>query len=322
MITIEEKQKILNSRLTEKTKQLLLEIDPCEFTDFYMEHGIRETCEKFGLTESRFYSYLKYFNIKKPPEAVKKSKTAATRRCCLERYGVVNGGGSKEAQQKIKETTKAHYGVECYFQTKQFIEYNKQHQINTYGGIGFASAELTKKQRQTMLEKYNVEVSMHSEEIKEKRNTLMLGKYGVRRYAQTRAFHKKARKRYCYNSVFFDSSWELALWIYATDHNERIERCPIQFEYEYENKNYSYTPDFLYKEHYVEVKGDNWFDKNGIMICPTDRTKDGHYAAKQKCGIRNNVIFYKKAEIKPYMEYCKNKYGSKEWYKQFLYKRR
>jgi hypothetical protein len=296
LITTEEKQKILNSRLAEKTKKLFLSIDPLEFYVYYSNHSIPETCKNFGLsTSNQLYTYCKYFNIKKSQEAVKQSKRASTVRTCLARYGVVNGGASKEAQQKIKETTRAHYGVDCYFQTKQFIEYNRQHQIDTYGGVGFASDELTEKQKQTMLEKYCVESPMHSTELKERLDKHMLEKYGVKRYAQTRAFHQKARKRYCYNSsVFFDSSWELALWVYATDHNEPIERCPAQFEYEREGKIYSYTPDFLYKGAYIEVKGDNWFDENGVMICPTDRSKDEHFTAKQECGIRNNVIFYKK----------------------------
>lgn len=44
------------------------------------------------------------------------------------------------------------------------------------------------------------------------------------------------RKRYLYQNQHFDSSWELALWIYAKDHNEEIEREPCCFEYEFEGK--------------------------------------------------------------------------------------
>lgn len=41
-----------------------------------------------------------------------------------------------------------------------------------------------------------------------------------------REIRRKACKKYNYEGQMFDSSWELALWIYAKDHNEEIERDP------------------------------------------------------------------------------------------------
>ena len=57
---------------------------------------------------------------------------------------------------------------------------------------------------------------------------------------------KEKRKRYVYQEIYFDSSWELALYIYAIDHNEEIVREPLRFEYYYDNKVFYYYPDFLY----------------------------------------------------------------------------
>lgn len=54
---------------------------------------------------------------------------------CLERYGVINGGGSEEALEKIKKTTKEKYGVDYYTQTNEYLEkaYITKKENHTFG---------------------------------------------------------------------------------------------------------------------------------------------------------------------------------------------
>ena len=212
-----------------------------------------------------------------------------------------------------------HFNGKHYFQTDEFKEKANKTKIAKYGHVNvgqFGSEEHTK----AMLTKYGVQTPMESDKIKTKLNESMIAKYGVNRYAKTLDFHKKARKLYKYNNISFDSSWELALYIYAIDHNEEIIRCPTQFIYYYNNKKHIYVPDFLYKNQLIEIKGDNWFDESGKMICAVDNTKNNLFYAKYLCGINNNVVFWKKDDIKFALNYCIIKYNNKKWYKQFIRK--
>lgn len=292
-----------------------------ELEKFYVDeyHSIRETCEQFNVTEGKLTTLLKYYKITKTKENIAKSKRDSSIRRNLKLYGVVNGGGSKQAQEKIKATMIEHFNGKHYFQTDEFKEKANKTKIAKYGhaNVGqFGSEEHTK----AMLTKYGVQTPMESDKIKTKLNENMIAKYGVNRYAKTLDFHKKARKLYKYNNISFDSSWELALYIYAVDHNEEIIRCPTQFIYYYNNKKHIYVPDFLYKNQLIEIKGDNWFDESGKMICAVDNTKNNLFYAKYLCGINNNVVFWKKDDIKFALNYCIIKYNNKKWYKQFIRK--
>ena len=102
-----------------------------------------------------------------------------------------------------------------------------------------------------------------------------LQKYGVENYFQTMEFHKEANLKYYFQGERFDSSWELALWIYAKDHGEEIQRCPCVFSYVYKNKHHKYFPDFLYKGELVEIKGNQLLDKDGNLIEMSSRKTNG-----------------------------------------------
>ena len=58
-----------------------------------------------------------------------------------------------------------------------------------------------------------------------------------------------------HNGVYFDSSWELAYWLYCVDHNIPIERNEKGFEYYIDDKRHLYYPDFIVNGEYVEIKG-------------------------------------------------------------------
>ena len=50
--------------------------------------------------------------------------------------------------------------------------------------------------------------------------------------------------------------------------------------------------------------------KYGKMICPYDRTQDDIYEAKYQCMIKNNIKLFLSNDIKFYINYIKEKYGS------------
>lgn len=243
------------------------------FESYYRAHSIRETQERFCLSEGQVLALAKYYDIKKTPEEVKRTKRESTVRRCQALYGTSNGGCSELALSKIKKTVKERYGMDSYFKTDEFKQKAKQTKIERYGRADVGQFG-TQEHKAAMIEKYGVEEAMQSPELRKRLDKVMLEKYGVNRYAKTLDFHKKARKLYKVDSgETFDSSWELALWIYAKDHGESITRCPTKFEYSFEGKKHWYVPDFLYNNKLVEIKGDNWVNKHDEFTHGDGKTK-------------------------------------------------
>ena len=101
-----------------------------------------------------------------------------------------------------------------------------------------------------------------------------------------------------YDNILFDSSWELAFYLYYKEHNLFIERCKEKRKYIYENKEYNYIPDFITNEGIIEIKG---YD--------TLRSK-----AKQEYNQDIKVLHYN--DIKYILDYIKDKYRT-DFYKKF-----
>ena len=129
-------------------------------------------------------------------------------------------------------------------------------------------------------------------------------------YAQTEESRANRKSMYLYDNELFDSSWGLALWIYAKDHNEEIIHEPIKLKYTYNNVEHYYYPDFKYKNSLIEIKGKQFFKNDGTMCNPYDPSQDGLFEAKHQCGLQNNVIFYGENEIRFAIDYVNSKYTS------------
>jgi hypothetical protein len=96
-----------------------------------------------------------------------------------------------------------------------------------------------------------------------------------------------------YKGFWCDSSWELAYVIYCLENHIRIQRNTKKFEYIFENKIYHYTPDYeLNDQRYIEVKGysnEKWPAKVEQFPC--------------------QLTILGKKEMKPILQYVRNKYG-------------
>ena len=154
------------------------------------------------------------------------------------------------------------------------------------------------KSKKTMFEKYGVENYSSTKECRNKVIKTNLNTYGVINYSQTSEFSKYHRKRIEYDSLTFDSNWEVILYKYCKKHNKEVEYQPnIHFEYYFENKLHYYQPDFLIEGKLYEVKGDQFFNGDK-MICPFDRNSDELFEAKHQCMIQNNVNILRGDDIK------------------------
>ena len=126
-------------------------------------------------------------------------------------------------------------------------------------------------------------------------------------------------RHYAYNNIIFDSSWELAYYIWLSDNNIAFEYQPnLNIKYfDTNNKQHTYLPDFYLTntKQIIEIKGNQAFNKDGLPIYANKYP----WFEKYDCMIKNNVTILKFKEIKPILNYVAKKYG-KYYLKSFMLK--
>lgn len=317
--------------IKDKAKQTCLEKYGTEFasqSENFKERS-RKTClEKYGVE----YSFSSENNINKSKQTCLEkygvdhySKSDSFKEkfkeTCQEKYGVNAPAQCPEIYQKLKNTCLEKYGVENYAKTEEFKEKFKETSIKRYGVENpIQNKEIIEKRIKTCQEKYGVNNYIETEEFKEISKKTCLEKYGVEHISKAHIIHIKASKKYKYNNITFDSSWELAYYIWLTDHKINFEYQPnIKFKYIANEKEHFYFPDFKIGNELIEIKGDHFFDKNGNFRCPfniLDENIQNEYKAKYECMLNNNIKIMRKNEIRNILYYIESRYG-KKYLKQF-----
>lgn len=193
------------------------------------------------------------------------------------------------ALEKRKQTNLKRYGLEntggmnrkleTEEQKKSRIEKSRKTKLERYGNAGYGNPT---KGKATKLERY-----------------------GDANYNN----QKLSKRKYLYDNIYFDSSWEIAFYIYLKDNQIAFEFHPdIFFKYDFNGKQHNYYPDFIVNNMPIELKGSQFFC-NGTMINPFDRSQDELYKAKYNCMIKNHVKIISNNEIKPYIDYINRTYG-------------
>ena len=256
-------------------------------------YGTKSTIQNQNVLNRRNNNNLIKYGVKNPIELdfvkdkVKKS--------ILEKYGVDNISKVDIIKQKKEETTLNNFGVKYYSQTDEYK--------NRY--------------KQTCLEKYGVENISQINEVKEKKKQTTFLHYGVENPNDSYEIQSLKCRKYNYNNICFDSSWEIVYYIWLKDNNVNFEYHPkYAFEYLFNNKIYKYQPDFLVENYFVEIKGEHFFDKYGNFINPYNKQLNEQYKEKYKCMLDNNIIIIRNCD--KYINYVDKKYG-KNYIKQFKY---
>lgn len=285
-----------------------------QYNDF-LEKCNKTKLERFGtlgisalpeIKEKLKRAHLKKYGVVHSSKSdVVKAKTAKTN---LERYGYTAAAKNEKVKKKLSVAMKANFSNKERY--KQIMEKREKTSIQKYGYTAAAKRLETRKKLSSIM-KAHFSNPKRKREILEKRYRTNLKRYGV---------SGAVTFRYIYKNVKFDSSWELAFYLYNLSLNKPIKRCTKSFEYEFEGNSHLYFPDFEINDKIFEIKGDHFFNEEGLMICPFNRVKDGLFQAKQQCGIKNNVIFITRKEITPYLDYMENKYG-KKWKEIFKIKK-
>lgn len=167
----------------------------------------------------------------------------------------------------------------------------------------FQNPKIQKKCRESQLRNNNGKLYIQTEKGREHYRKLHQNNPEKYRY-----------KMYSYFGETFQSSWELAVWIYCKDHNIGIIREPIFFKYnQMDGVMHNYYPDFWIEGiGLVEIKGDQFINKiTGEWENKYNKNVD--YESKRQCALNNSVILFYKKDIKYYLDYCSYKYNSINW---------
>jgi len=266
---------------------------------------------------------------------------------CKEKYGVENVFQLNEVKEKSKETLEKEYGVSNPRFLQLDSNYTKKTNDRKQKEIEEVSKEkldenleklsnlkltkwdewtpedinaITEKRKVTCKEIYGVEFAQQSTIVKEHYKENSLKNWGFESPQQSPVLRKKIENsflekygtkhpnfKFKYQNQLFDSSWELAVWVWAKDNGKEIEREPVGLTYTFNGIEHTYFPDFRLGGKLIEIKGPQFF-KDGKMINPYDHTQDELFEAKHQCGLQNGVEFWDKDKMDPILNYIEEKY--------------
>jgi hypothetical protein len=131
----------------------------------------------------------------------------------------------------------------------------------------------------------------------------------VERYGVENPYYSETVRRkvsYDYDDLRFDSSWELAFYVWLRDKRIDFKFKPSYLTYRSDGKIRRYYPDFMIDDYYVEVKGPQFF-KNGRLWDPAKRC---YLTLKERCMKKNNVKIMTRELMKPVLQYVHDEYGT------------
>lgn len=266
------------------------------------KYGVESTNQLESVKKKKEQTTMKHYGVKHPAQA--KEVLDKMKETSVERYGVENYAQTEECQEKMRQTNLKRYGVENYVQSDEWLEKSRETWIEKYGETNPNKVkEVRDKIEQTCLDRYGVRYTTQLPEMIDKSMNTKIERYGT----IACAWH------YMYDSIYFDSSWEIAFYIYHTDKGHNIIHEPKRFTYYVNGKKHNYFPDFKVGNKYYELKGEQFIVryKNGkikTFINPFGGSNE-EANAKYKCLKEHNVTIIDCYKIQKYLKYVNDNYG-------------
>lgn len=162
------------------------------------------------------------------------------------------------------------------------------------------------------------------EEIKEKANKTRLDHFGVISPLQNRSVWLKTRKKYTYDGMKFDSSWEIVYYAYLKQHEIPFEYQPkADFSYAANGTNHNYYPDFFLPNEnvYVEIKDERSIKKyleenDASVLGKAGVAMQEKLKLLQRLVAEGKVLLLTSVEMEPYFKWFRERYGVR--YKEYL----
>lgn len=199
--------------------------------ELYIKQNLssEEIANELGFKVGLIKQKLSLYKIKKPIDL----HIENIRKTCYKKYGLPNGGGTKEALNKIKHTNLKKYGNEQYFKTEDY----KAKQIN-------------------YLNKNKIRNVFQLQKVKDKIKSTTLKRYGVIHNMQLNSVKEKVIKTKRKNNSFNTSKPEQKIKLLLETKFSKV-------EYQYQSKEYPFCCDFYIPELnlYIEYQG-HWTHGN------------------------------------------------------------
>ena len=222
------------------------------------------------------------------------------RKTTLERYGTENVAQNTEIKNKFVNTWKERYGCMGYFQ--RGCDQNEIQRL-AHSDIAYERKKLKNNK------KLGVDWPAQSKAIQDKMKSTYFERTGYENAMQNPEDRYKCRTgKYDYKGINFDSSWELAFYIWLEDNDKQFIYHPhitVDYVDDY-GVSRKYYPDFIVEGRFYEVKGDQFFNEKGE---PFDSYTNETWNNKYQLLKDNNVTILKMSDIKKYLKYIKEKYG-------------
>lgn len=289
-------------------------MDCKDYYDKYLRkpgEGICPTCGKettfIGITKGGYITHCSRSCAQNDKEVLKKKEETSMREhgvlhyrnCEQARKTFLENHTQEEIDKLYKNTIKTRDNVSDKVKEERVNKARKTRE-DRYGKGAWISDATIEQTKQTKKDRYGDENYNNREQAT---------KTYIENFGQTYPIQHK----YKYNDLYFDSSWEIAYYIWLSDNKITFEYHPsikkTNLYYEWNGKRKSYYVDFIVEGQYVEIKNDLLYEK---LLIPN--TKDNE---KYKLMIKNNVIILKYKEILPILKYIDEKYG-KNYLKQFI----
>lgn len=228
------------------------------------------------------------------------------------RHSRCNGKYELESSKLKREATSLQrYGYRCSLQNDE-VKAKSTRSINAQYGEG-----------------HTIQHISQSRHFKQKFEETSMKHFGVKHPMQAQQVQIEARRRYSYDGKYFDSSPELAFYIWLQDNDIEFEFHDGSFlEYEFNGNVMRYFPDFIVEGQMIEIKGNHFFEDNDPskkMICPFKKKGQSYedyqlacqkYEAKHQCMIASNVKILTNADYQKYLDYVDQMHG-KHYLEQF-----
>lgn len=208
-----------------------------------------------------------------------------------EKYGM-HSSKVEDVKNKQKETNNKRYGGNSPQCSKDIHKKSEQTKERLYGDKNFNNHQQYIK---TCQENFGVDNAMKVPE-------------NVQKALAAKHFDVLRKRGLVYNDIYFDSSWELAYYIWLTDNKKSFiyqPQMPLLYKDD-EGTDRQYFPDFLVEGQFVEIKGNQFFNEKDE---PFDLYKKKYWWSKYNALIKYNVYIMREAEAFTYVKYVNEKYG-------------
>ena len=239
-----------------------------------------------------------------------------------EKYGGHTPFASADIQKQAKETNLANHEGVWHTATQEYKEQRVESTRKNYGVAHTSQAASTQaKKKETNMKRYGVEEPMSSREFKGKRKQTMIDTYGVEFTMQsvelrkdilqqhfTGHGHVGPLKGYVYEGTNFDSSYELAYYLWLKSLGKQFvyhPKTPLSYIGS-DGLEHLTMPDFLVEGKFYEIKGGCFFNKKGE---PYNAYTKQFWWEKYNAMLAAGIIIIREGEMKEAFTYVKKAFG-------------